>query len=483
MSGLSYAGHNQMRENSTIHWTLMPTEIPAVEFMIHPAAAKYAQELTMRAMDGLSSGPTKRAVPPSTYSPQLPIVASLGPEDLRGPILGRRVDRFGRESERHYADSEHVFVLTGPAFDDFTKAVSAIHQQRTVREVASERTIGNLTFEWMCKTRIAGPTASLIDYLLVELKSMVRAIEIVIPVFGLHVETRTTIGHVTLVDITQEELQGWREMSCRNNPTDVVQANLKHDELRKRLQGRASARFKTIAVPEYAAHRATEQAELSLAILRLASIGAFAPEIPTTIALAGRESIPRGEHIMLGTVDAFASSEYIVNADDLRPWVIDDTELRERLLPVIAHWSALLVKTELTKLEDRALTSALVYSRATQYRNTNEKLIHMFAAVESLLLRTESEPISAAVADRLAFAVGRTADERMRIVRNVRDVYAMRSRFVHHAIETAPDGKVLAQLEEFFVTISQFFVNMKDFLFTFEQKDPFLDALDRQKYS
>ena len=437
----------------------------------------------MRALDALSFEVPPEAARDSGYAPAIPIAAAIGPNDIRGPIVGSHTDRFGRDIVRHYADAGHILVLAGPGFRDFEQAVRTLHGQRSVREVTSEATIGRLVFEWICATRLQGPGEPLLAFVDSKLATLVRETEIVLPIFGLHIETPLVVGMVTFSDISEEELATWRARSCRSAPEHLAAANEIHDKLGPRLQGRAAARFKAVAEADYAVERGTEQAELSLALLRLASVGAFMPERSTTFALAGREGLARGIHLELGPDDSFSSSEYIVHPDDQRPLVLDETQVRQHILPVIAHWASLLTKATLTPFENAALKSVLLYSRATRYRNVSEKLIHIFAAIESLLLRNENEPISVTVADRLAFAVGQNADDRMGIVRNLRDVYAMRSRFVHHALETAPDGEALAKLESFLVTISQFFLNFRKEFTLHETKEGFIEALERRKYA
>lgn len=460
-----------------------PIDDSGMNIGVHPEAAKRAEQLAIHALDGMTSDPSPRPQLDSRYTPDLLISESLGPEDIAGPILGSRTDRFGREIERSYADRSHYFAITGLAHNDFQKAVRTLHQQHDVRAVASEKTIAQLVFEWMWRTRIDGPTSGLTDFVLSQLASLISEIEVVIPLFGIHVQSPLKIGNVTISDVTEDQLASWRAMSYRTAPHHRDAVDAMHDKLRRQLRGHGAARMSVVAERDFAVQRATEQAELSVAILRIASVGAFAPEKHTSFALLGREVVTRGMHIVIGPNDAFAPSEFIANAEDQRPWVLDNNMVQEVVLPIVEHWSALLAKEKRTPLEESALKSALLYSRATRYRNISEKLLHIFAAIESLLLRSESEPISATVGDRLAFAVGQNTAERMTIVRTFRDVYAIRSRFVHHALEAAPNTDTLQLLERFLVVVSQFFTNLGRAMSALKTKEDLIDALERRKYT
>src|SRR5690606_4107625 len=95
---------------------------------------------------------------------------------------------------------------------------------------------------------------------------------------------------------------------------------------------------------EHGIQRAMVEADLSVATLRLFSIGAFLPERPTNIALSGQERVPRGAFQLLGPNDAFTASTFLLHSDDLDSWVLSNDKIAEALPRVIAHWSELLKK-------------------------------------------------------------------------------------------------------------------------------------------
>lgn len=410
---------------------------------IHPEAAKRADELALKLLDALTllSASAIRAWP--NYQPDIPVGHTISPSDLRGPIISRQPDRFGRESARYISDDQATWGLEGPGYADFSKAVRALHGQQAIRGRVSERTVSDLLFEWLYETKRNRLSTPMLAHVLPKLDALIQDIEVVVPIFGLHVQTPIRVGNVVIADIGAHEMEAWRTASLNNAPGQEKQVNQIHEQLKKRYQGRAAARYRTRAEQEYAIQRATEEAELSVATLRLFSVGAFLPEKPTSIALAGRERVARGAYLLLASGDAFTSSEYLLHPDELEPWILDNEKITQALRRVVGHWSDLLRKAQRSPFEEASLRSMLLYSRATQYRNVSEKLIHIFSAVESMLLRNESEPISASVADRLAFAIGVGVDHRQAVARNLRDVYAMRSRFVHHALETPPEGEDL----------------------------------------
>ena len=300
--------------------------------------------------------------------------------------------------------------------------------------------------------------------------------------YDLSVQVPTQVGNVVFADLTQDELNSWiaKEKLLFPDRAEFVDGLI--GKLAIRFRGKAVARYAAVAETEHAYALATEEAQLSLAVLRLVSIGAEMPERATPFALVGEEIVPQYNRIAIG-VDEFSLnySRGVLYLHDQS--TVISQQNRATVWPRIAHWSELLQRGAKTDFERAALRSLLLYSRATRHRNLSEKLLHVFAALESLLLRNESEPIAVMMGDRLAFAVGTNLTQRRDIARSVRDVYSVRSKFVHHGIEEPPDSDQLARLEAFLATVGQLFFELGGFLKSVSTKADFLDALDARKYS
>ena len=114
------------------------------------------------------------------------------------------------------------------------------------------------------------------------------------------------------------------------------------------------------------------------------------------------------------------------------PWVIDDALLREFQSSGLTAISDLFSKEPKTDLERTVLDALVLYSKASLVPETAEKLLYIFATLESVLLLNETEPITQNVGERLAFLVGTDADSRLKVKRVVAEAYGVRSSFVHH---------------------------------------------------
>ena len=131
-----------------------------------------------------------------------------------------------------------------------------------------------------------------------------------------------------------------------------------------------------------------------------------------------------------------------------------------------------------SEFERKVIEALLIYNRANISRDPVDKLIYVLVALESMLLQNQSEPIQATVGDRLAFVVGKDADERMHVARLVRKCYGVRSRYIHH-------GQILEEQEpikKLFIYAWYFFTRLILSHRKFESKDALLNSLDRRKF-
>lgn len=449
---------------------------------IHPDAANRAFALAIGALDGATSTVLPSRPRAAGYMPDIVIGPTITEESIRGPIISSESDGLGREISRTYADKQAVVSLTGGAYKLFARAADIIAEQPAVHSVVSRDAVLECVFEWICATKRDGPGQSLIDHVRAGLPRLVRDFEIVIPLYGLHVQSPIDCGRVHIADITSSEIDQWSSMwGTSSDEQSAADAFFK--KFRKNYQGRAAARLAIAAERRHAEARAREEAELAVAVLCLVTRGAYMPEAPTPLSLLGAEVISWQHTFTIVPDVAFSSAESTRYPDESRPETLTSEFIEQGLPRMVGHWFALLRKDRHNAFEKAALRSVIIYSRATRQRNISEKLIHAFAALESLLLKSDTEPISASVGERLAFAVGHTVDERLSIAANMRHVYAMRSRYVHHAIETPPSAADLERLDMFLAHLVRFFINLGAALSQFASKDDYLRALERRKYT
>lgn len=173
-------------------------------------------------------------------------------------------------------------------------------------------------------------------------------------------------------------------------------------------------------------------------------------------------------------------SESIVDPESAGTWWLD----RRMIAQDIGYWTEIarvLGTDSPTEFERDVSRAFLLYSRVALTREVTEKLVHLFAALESILLRSESEPIQAALSERLAFVVGEDANERADIARLLKQVYGLRSRFVHHGRDPA-DTTDLRAIKQLMYFVWKFFFHVVFATRKFKTRIEFLDQLESRKW-
>jgi hypothetical protein len=94
------------------------------------------------------------------------------------------------------------------------------------------------------------------------------------------------------------------------------------------------------------------------------------------------------------------------------------------------------------------------------------------------VLRNDNEPIQAALADRLAFAISAAPPKRQQIAQNLRDAYSVRSSRTHHG-KSINDTQTI---EEFLSNVWEFFIAAIRGVGCYQKRIEFLDHLDNKKY-
>lgn len=167
----------------------------------------------------------------------------------------------------------------------------------------------------------------------------------------------------------------------------------------------------------------------------------------------------RALRVMLGFSDQKGFTSEVGTLGTFFPYEID-----QRRKDFMKKWGVneilnMLTRTDLTELEHRLLSSILWFGRACEVQLLDEerrkkilsgekaseisesvlgsfgyydRFIKLIIALEALLVFDKTEPIQNNVAERCALFLGREYDERKYIKKRIKNLYALRSKLVHH---------------------------------------------------
>ncbi len=245
---------------------------------------------------------------------------------------------------------------------------------------------------------------------------------------------------------------------------------------KQKYQGFAAAFITLTAEPKRAYEVARRETEDALAVLQVFSIGMLVPGARCYWTLRGSERVESFDYLVLqGDRVKGGQSGYYRYRNTV-------SKISKALLGDLKS-RGLELASDLLRLHDRndfqehLLNALLMYSRAALQDELSEKLLYMLVALESLLLRDETESIQQNLGERIAFTIGGDIDERKRIIKSTKDAYHLRSQFMHHGADV-DDLKVM---EEFMLYTHVFFQKVLRAIKLFSTKVQFLDTLENRK--
>jgi hypothetical protein len=161
------------------------------------------------------------------------------------------------------------------------------------------------------------------------------------------------------------------------------------------------------------------------------------------------------------------------------PFELSD-ELKANLMELgLDALCRLAAKESPTDFEQTVTEALLLYSQSSVAGEVAEKLVLVFVALESLLLRDQNEAIQQNVGERMAFILGSASGERRRIAGLVRKAYRHRSEYIHHGNRPTE----MEDIRQFFRYSWVFFVRIIKMSSDFSTKEEFLDALEDRKFA
>jgi len=442
------------------------------ELTFHPDAAKRFNE---RAGEIPGTVQGFRVSARSSQTPDLHPVGAIRPDD----ILSRdkfvfESDPLGETTGVSWASGSMSVGWIGPAFQPIKALAESMGETKQFRNVVSTKFLLKQTCHWLCDTLEQRGIGSLSEFVTLRSRDAVRDFDIWIPLFQTYSSTEFNIGDVTFRTFTREIMEEWWNRipaKIRDDTVGIAALNAKRSD----LQARLAACVPVCAERGKAVEIARTKAQNATALLRFLSPANLNSRLvsycTTTTAGAPRQ-------ITEVFMDSGRIGEISRSLEDQRmtDWLLDQSvQLRPGVLENLQRL-ALDTSTEFR----RSLYDALIlYSRQTLAVEVSDKLVFTLSALESMLLRDGNEPIQKNLGERMAFLIGQTAQERKDIVKNIDEVYRIRSAFVHHG----QTSRHVETVDRFLVNAWTAFSRLMDVSIKYRTKDALVGALEDLKMS
>jgi hypothetical protein len=400
-----------------------------VDISLHPeASSSFSQE----AADLLSAfepaPPWLARRPPEGSRAHTPVEAEVSDADIEGELIVASVDPFSQQLVKVSIETPDLQLALGEAATARLGALAdRVARHKSLRSHCSRKYVGDHLVRWLWKAKRGASYHPWADALLEQLK--IDAVEraVLIPIEGIALKEPVRIGRLHLHYFTKEyfapTLQRAQERWA--GPEDLAGLERKFEA----YYGRCYARFVCVAEPGYAREAAFDETEQLLSYLRFLHPAAHDVRAHCPLGRLGGHVMHVAQYVE--ETDGVPTH----TSEEARRWgvefdltggfglrVRDDLNCLDHLLSDGAR----------TELQDKLLRAMRLYAGGLLFEAPEHRLLHALVAIESLLLKSDNEPIMFVLGQRVAHIIGRTLPERQQIVADLKAAYKVRSGFVHH---------------------------------------------------
>lgn len=353
--------------------------------------------------------------------------------------------------------------------------VESIHKDKNINNIATQKTINKLFISWIRNRIVQLKAESFTEYLLYELVKIVDTYEVWMPINNLFIEKSFNIGKIVFKPITKEFID--QLIPSKEILGDKVKEY--ENQLRTELQGFTASTLTVKSEPDRAHELLLTMTQDSLSILRVFSIAAMSPKYTCNYYIKGSEKKQNATWITMKNNKLHRITKSVLNQQMTNSEFLDQNTINQHFRCGLAVINNILLKEKKTSFEEKVINFLIIYSKCTTTDILSDKLIYIFSAFESIFLKDSSEPIQQNLGERIAFLIGNTVEERIDIIKNLKIVYVLRSKVVHHGVSI----RETESLEKFMLNTWVAITQIIEHTLSKETQLDFIDYLDNKKLS
>jgi hypothetical protein len=412
---------------------------------------------------------------PHEIHPVIEIPASDIIEEIK--VVRSAVNGLGEETGRYWESKGLLVGWEGDNFERIKKLARGFEKQSAIKGQISEEFLVDEVFNWLRGTLERERSDALCDHIAEQCSQAIEEQEIWIPVHGTYARDDFQLGGVEFRTVSKAMMEEWFARIPPEQRKDPGALYAIHRE-RSRMQGVIAARIRVKAELQKARETAHVAANEAIGLLRFLSHVNWTSKIVSYCAPLGRENTALAVELFVKN-GAIANSRKTAIDQGHPSWDVDHA--RAMSPGVFESLQELAADRKKTAFRRDLYDALQLHSRNSVAASVSHKMVFVIASIESLLLRDSNEPIQKNLAERMAFIVGKTLDERKAIVTNVEEFYRIRSGLIHHGQEaTVQDIQVI---DKFFFYVWWTFRHLIAELDRYETKDQLLRHLEDLKLS
>lgn len=398
------------------------------------------------------------------------VTSTIRKEDIIGNIIHKQIAESGRIESVQLVTKSNIYSLTNDvACAELTKLIDNIWQKDQISDYVSRDFIIHQFLEWLD----VSDTFEYVQFTLKNIKAAVTSSNIIVPLYRFVVSKPIKFQKLDCIlrPISNAEIDN-HVLNCASE-IDI-------ETLRSNFQATCIVECNIVADSSHAITIAIEKANVISDIFAFYSPFALFPDqrfngvhlgseyVPSYKALVKSEDMT--SHQLCGGVRSTEyGRHYIVGRDDLK--AMEESGIKEL--------TNLLCKKKPNEFEKKVRSSASIFLKNAYTSSNTEKIIFAVVALETLMLKNQSEPIVQNVSERTAFLLAHDIDSRKSCIKAVKDAYGIRSAYMHHGRSSEDKETIMDFLIIVFATITHIIENS----LSYKTKNDFIKYVDDLRLS
>lgn len=419
-----------------------------MKLSLNPEASKRFDQRADELLKRVRPVPEELIKKPGPPNPNIHTVYSFTPENIIGEMTFGWSDFTGAGKGQGFAEGGKIVGLFEDDYALLLEIAEAMQRVIKPHNVVSVRRISDLIVEWI-KLRYRSITEQpLTAFVLPECEKVIKEREIWIPISRFYIPMPFLFGKVTFKAITKQMIDDWYDRALSKGTEHKESIDKGFEQIRKAIQGLAAAIMTVEAEPAQGFEICSAEVERTVGILRFFWYGNLHPTKICYSAPLGSQHEDSYRYLVvedgkiIGHTNGFSDRsrlQWSLKREDFETWA-----------PELGILNMLLLSEKRTDFQDALLDGLILYSRSFLAKHVADRLIYMFAALESIFLKDSGELIQENISLRMAYMHDVSVDNRKNIMANIKRVYKLRSAFVHHG-QTIDENDM--------VTLSEFMKN------------------------
>jgi len=350
----------------------------------------------------------------------------------------------GNERYQNVGNKEIGFdEQTGKRFQKF---VTTLHNDNNIKTIISRKFIESKAWEWIFQTkRDAKANCNFSNYILSEMENAIETHKFYFNIVYLNIETPFTIGRVEFGYFTSEYFEKYSEAFAQHQPNEENP----YIWMKTHYKGNVYAATTISAEKEKAEEIALEICSLSMDVLKICSNTIDFPHAPIHFDIDRRSRINPQSEVVVESPD-FVKGLHTNLSRPAYPYSLDNAQfdyIKTRRLNIF-HNFILTLSTDPSELEKLVVQGIKRLATALSNENHFQRIGELFTILESLLLINEDSPIIDTVSKYSSKLITKDKETRKTIIKTLKDMYKVRSSWVHHAKEREFQLTELASLQK-----------------------------------